>query len=1564
MAVENNYQDISVDFIRGGSEQEPLLIQPGEEQKVELAVFAQNAESDVYNLPVQAFICGQENADAQNIVTLYCGSTSLDVSCLRTATDESTLTHTYVLKNLGERLTDVSVSVSGDAQKYTRIDPIISNLAMDANSSVTFKAVPDLAKMKENNLSAVSGKIVVSSGGKSQEFDLVFDTQGQDITLTTFEHLLYLQYENPYCNLTPVDDSMKADMSIRGTQIIGESSLSYTYGENEDKNLSLAFQFSGDGYDGENKFDPQVEITDIHENGYIIHVKMLLSREDYSDILDNSLATFAVSRGINVQSKEDYLGNYANFVFDYQLAVTDHTISNNPEEGILPDSVGKTLAFLSIASDMVDGWQVMSDPNFSTQHKVMYGALTLGTIVLSLAGVALPGIGPAIIFGVTAFGLNSMKTLLQDNPLTPAIYYDIQGSQCTNRGLVSTDFYLPNYTADKKKTSMYTTGRMHGGDYVDRSDTNYKYILNGEEVSTSSNNGLTDVAIAKLPTDPLKFGDVNTLVRDYDTNPGSHQVTTDNEIVILYPSDTEIGYIGTPEELQDIRIKPDFAVYSENIFCEETPIVGDQTKIKFNVYNRGSSGGWVTIQVTDETGTIFTKKNHYMDAFTGDSFEFDWIPSRVSSNIQVTLTNTSVDLEERKDDNNLAKRTIKARQREIPQIIDLNASISDYGKNVTLFTNISDYSDVVKISFYIDNQAYSGSIHSGTVGETKRFWTESIALEPGDHTIKLVVTYATGKTSTSDFEQHKVIRVEAKRYQIPEIKEIQPKEFLFGTETPLSVDITNSTDVKSVEFLVNDSQRYTALTNDLGASRSYSSTVRFNTSGTQTVQILVTYFIDESSTATIEKEATVSVKSFEESVFSFSLSDDFSEPEFELTDGVANVQEQENGNYFLCLTPDMYLNPENYHLFITTDNGFLFTDLTNRDINFSAEDCRKLQFTGSDDFEIYELRLVSVNDMIVEKMLNYSDFLQLLPGKYEFDISYSCYGVYTNSRCQIVISDQDVMVDLSDNLRQYNYAFANDIEIEYASAELYYRNPDVEYWTGTSLSTMFDYEKRTLSCVINDIYALESIERASEALIIVYTQDSIFINRIKPETRVSFDTVLLSRNDLKKLTVNTDQTQNVQIQSLAINNDLFNITLNSDVVYLPQGEYEISAECRYNDNQSLYKRFSVSMDRDQTKTIEVEVSSLTVDWPNVFEKQGYIYGNGTNSQHFYASNYDKNSIVILENGDYTVYTTLYRGNSNYEISSKLNATGNENHINIGQAFSGEVSFYNSTYYGKESAYFYLENLFDINQNQLSYFWSQEELYNLNGYIEFTNTENHKENYKVPLSLDSLYFSVELPNVEGTFDVTVFISTSDEPFAPVDKTDLEQVISMAQNIANENYTEESWGLFSEALQNAKDTINNPEATQEEIDLALYNLEMAIQHLTKQEESSETAGSTENSTEDITTSRSTIPPTQVSTVPEETTNRTDQTTINSSQGSTVPSTEKPTQAPTAKPAEKPTVKPTEKVTNATTEKPTSAPTTAENAENPGTGESMTIVAACSVLAVAAGAAVVLTRKKKGE
>lgn len=97
---------------------------------------------------------------------------------------------------------------------------------------------------------------------------------------------------------------------------------------------------------------------------------------------------------------------------------------------------------------------------------------------------------------------------------------------------------------------------------------------------------------------------------------------------------------------------------------------------------------------------------------------------------------------------------------------------------------------------------------------------------------------------------------------------------------------------------------------------------------------------------------------------------------------------------------------------------------------------------------------------------------------------------------------------------------------------------------------------------------------------------------------------------------------------------------------------------------------------------------------------------------------------------------------------------------------------------------------------------------------------------------------------------------------------------------------------------------------------------------------------------------------------TSNPTDNPTQKPTEAPTAAPTEKLTQAPTAKPTEKPTAKPTGKVTDASTERPTSAPSTAENAENPGTGDNMAIVAACSVLAVAAGAAVVLTRKKKGE
>ena len=63
----------------------------------------------------------------------------------------------------------------------------------------------------------------------------------------------------------------------------------------------------------------------------------------------------------------------------------------------------------------------------------------------------------------------------------------------------------------------------------------------------------------------------------------------------------------------------------------------------------------------------------------------------------------------------------------------------------------------------------------------------------------------------------------------------------------------------------------------------------------------------------------------------------------------------------------------------------------------------------------------------------------------------------------------------------------------------------------------------------------------------------------------------------------------------------------------------------------------------------------------------------------------------------------------------------------------------------------------------------------------------------------------------------------------DKDNLEKMIRIAENLNEEDYTTDSWAAFAAALNDAKATAENPDATQEEVDDAYAALESAIDQL---------------------------------------------------------------------------------------------------------------------------------------
>lgn len=377
------------------------------------------------------------------------------------------------------------------------------------------------------------------------------------------------------------------------------------------------------------------------------------------------------------------------------------------------------------------------------------------------------------------FGLNDNQ-LSTKRDIDAVLPCDYKTNQCTNAGKVSLDAYAPPVGRDTlitsdntsaEKVRLFVTSRMYGGDgvnrwygssdpdYVDIADTTYDYYLNGIKVAQSHNSGVTDLSIVELPTNHLRFGATNRIVRDYDTNPGHYFVTADTTVIFLFPSDTPISYIGSPDTLPDYRPLPDFAVYSENIFNKTTDIVkGEETEIRVKIYNKGAMEGTFDIEITDGDKVLYQEENHALDCFSGDEIAFTWTPTQNSHTIAVKLTNTTEGIPERDDNNNTASRTFSIRRREIPYIDSITPDYVVEGESI-VYATVSKYADVTKAEFYVDDTLYTGEVNSSVYGQAKRYWINDSALREGEHTVRVVVYYINDNDAEESVELSKDVSV-------------------------------------------------------------------------------------------------------------------------------------------------------------------------------------------------------------------------------------------------------------------------------------------------------------------------------------------------------------------------------------------------------------------------------------------------------------------------------------------------------------------------------------------------------------------------------------------------------------------------------------------------------------------------------------------------------------------------------------------------------------------------------------------------------------------------------------
>ncbi len=774
--AQNSYEDISLEIIkRGFSESTAIIIAPNETAEVEMSVFAQNAENDVYTIPVDLYV--SENGIFSNKgaadITLKCTLPVLNLSWEKISEDASNLEQTYRITNNGELLADVDVFAAESIADYIMFDPAVNNLELNTGAYAEFSVYPNLAKMKKDNISALSGEIIASCAGKQSIQSVVFDTKGQEITVTTMGELALKQDGNPYTKFEVIKDSVKlqkfdgtkyvevpCDGSAEADQVLDNNNL-FDYiietdvdaGVEDNIHIKAAVK-SSSAEKGQAAQNTSPKIT-VNPDGSI-NIKVYMTYGKYIEMISSGEPS-----SIAVYSSRDIDSIAEDVCIDYTIDVIDEMGGTN---------LGQIKSVIDFVSDTTELAVVNSNPNIPENVKTAYSALYAAKFVMgTLSAFGVGGLAGKIGFYVADIVLGEIQEALIKDYNGGVLTFTFSGGQCTNRGKVSMNFTSPDfhYSSGSSvfKPRVTVSSRLHSEGYVDKENTNYDVYLNGKKYGETSNAGVTDVAFAAIEDADVIPGGENEIVLDYDTRPGNHHVTSDVIVQVTYPHNTPIGFVGDPNSLPDVRPLPDFAVYGENIISgggsglNDNPIIWNEPNdFTVYVYNRDSSTGWCDIEVSDEKGVIYKEENVCIEPSGKKIITVnDWVPASTGSQVTVTVKNKTEGKDERNNDNNVAVSNFNVRRRQVPSLSwsSKSASVISDDTNIYAELNITNAADVTDVNFKVDGTAFDGTVSKYNGSKlVYKFFSKS-PLTAGEHTLTAEVTYtaAGGESKTKSIDR-------------------------------------------------------------------------------------------------------------------------------------------------------------------------------------------------------------------------------------------------------------------------------------------------------------------------------------------------------------------------------------------------------------------------------------------------------------------------------------------------------------------------------------------------------------------------------------------------------------------------------------------------------------------------------------------------------------------------------------------------------------------------------------------------------------------------------------------
>lgn len=1383
LECENPYDDIYMNFVSSGSEDAPLTIPAGESQSVILSVFAQNAKRTSYTVQVTAQV---EDGEAVTMdLTFNCRATGGEVTFQKGTVDPATLATAYTVRNAGaEAITDLTLFVAGEAEDYVRISPSVENYTLEAGEYVEVKLIPDLGKMKENRIAAITGQLI-AQGGVEAETDISFDTMGQEITSASISELAYQQFleeenthENVNVNLDSVDatiggqsirdltesgtfpadgqDKVEAiyDLLFDETGMFGmsmDSPLTYIdTASGEQKVLPITLDVNTSIVTGTRTSNEPFETTyDYNEdtNEYTYTTTIYMTGAEYNAMIaafrqeaeiellgapisagemDAAMRIFDLSDFVEVDERDEIAVEYTqSFFLDIPSFAMDEDTKDIYKE----------------FGSYYPGFQAISD--FSTVKDYLD---TGEDVVKTAAYVFSPNHSTEQKVAYTSLNAAKVTMRFWGGPaITTALATSLDGPGLILGIMANT---LINYTLDKLIDSL--EGDSWGGglffDIYGRQCTNAGRVNSGFY--------LPDFGIDYGRTKIYETG------RMYDGSPyGGH------------------------------------AGYAEDQFGGDRYI--HDRDVEYNYYLNGQSSGTshnnglTQVSIVELPGSLLRPgKNTLVRRYNTNAGHYSVVADTeitvlYPADAEISFIGTPDGLEDVRllPDFAVYEENILPEAAIIGEPTTVTAYVYNRGSRGGVVTVYADGSDVG--TYYVD--AFSWR-------EVKFNWTPN-AWE-SDITVTLENTFEADERKTDNNTATRTIY--ARSRQVPMIDGITPTQVILeeGSSVRFIATISNTADVSSASFTV-DNVPYTDVTLAALTSSTAQAAVSVSglTAGTHTVKATVTYQTGTNEAA-VERLETVTVQTPDGPAFQVDAT--VTEPAFTVMQKsgshfyrvTASAASTETG-YTLASNAAMTANPENYYLFTTCAGGLVVTPLTELSgATLSLDGVNQVTIETEPEVTLRSVQVSSANG----GGLSYS--LEVSPDENgvlkcagvtscELSIQYKMADL-TRSITATIPDTANAVVRLADYYKLYRvnlpadrgYSASSDF-----SGTIYYmtqtgstRSISVSSYSSSNRMT-YDASNHQLMILPSTSYTT-ALSEASSVELWLGVRSSMFSDFYAVDLTDDTEAVDAAWNH-QEVTYACTGASELNVSYTVLKSGNKSISLWGMPLYLPVGSYEFGVSYAA-DGQSRYYTDTLNIE-DAAMTVELpgpvlveHTANVTFTWPslwNSFASLNYYVEDETGALWNMNITVENGETVSLPVGEQTLSLALSRLDGNLYIATgtfSMDVTleeGTSTDIAIGSTFTGSVSIDSSTYRPGYSCKATLSEIKDENGIALAYYTSQTGG-QLNGTVTLTNKNDPFKQYTVTLSnvyylnpSDTIAFNLPEDMETGDYTYEVFLTTA-------------------------------------------------------------------------------------------------------------------------------------------------------------------------------------------------------------